>query len=176
MMMKRIAMVAFLSLAVAAASLGQTQDSDSQTLLRILAELRAIHDDMRVTETTQLLVAELETQQGVVNRATENADNARSRLNGNRLDQKLLAADLNHAEDQLEKAASADEREALAQAIDQRKSNLAALKTAERDFSANLQEMEQRLQDAQDKLENIEAELNAAMSRLSPSPKDAGKK
>lgn len=168
--------VAILWLAVVGVGVAQTQDSDSQTLRQILAELRALHEDMRVTETTQLLVAEFETQQSVVNRATENVDNARSKLNENRLDQKQLAADLERTQDQLDKATNEDERNGLAQSIDQHKSNLAVLKTVERDLTANLQEIEQRLQNAQDRLDTIESDLNAAILRLSPAPKDATQK
>jgi len=172
----RIASVAFLWLAFIGVGVGQDRDTDSQTLRQILAELRAIHEDMRVTETTQLLVAEFETQQSVVNRATENVDNARSKLNENRLDQKQVAADLDRTQELLDKATNEDERNGLVQGIDQHKSNLAVLKTLERDLTATLQEMEQRLQNAQDKLETIESDLNAAISRLSPTPKDATQK
>jgi chromosome segregation ATPase len=110
------------------ADVGQTQNQDSQILKQILAELRAIHEDMRVTETTQLLVAEIEMQQGVLNRATENVDNARTKLNGILADQKRLASELDRAEEALDKAGNADDRNGIAQTIDQFKSTLAAPK------------------------------------------------
>jgi chromosome segregation ATPase len=147
-------------------SLAQKQDTDVETLKKILVELRAIHQDMRVTETTQLLVAELQMQQATVNRATESADGARAKLNGIHLDQKRAADEVARAEDRLEKAQNLDERNALSQDIDRRKSDVAALKAIERDSNSNLQAMEQRLQNAEDKLANIEGELNAAISRL----------
>lgn len=171
-MANRLGSLAFFLLTFAAVSVAQAPDTDAQTLRQILAELRAIHQDMRVTETTQLLVAELQMQQSVVNRATENADNARTKLNGIRLDQKQVTDELARTEDRLDKAQNADERAALSQDVDRHKSNLAALKNAERDANTILQDMEQRLQNAQDKLASIEEELNAAISRLGPLPKD----
>lgn len=175
-MLNRVVYVASLWVLVAGASAGQTPDSDSQTLHQILVELRAIHEDMRVNETTQLLVAELEMQQGVVSRATQDADNARTRLNEIHLDQKQVATELDRAEDQLEKAANPDERNAVAQDIERHKSHLATTKTAERDWTATLQDMQQRLQIAQDKLASIESELNSAIARLGPLPKEAGQR
>jgi chromosome segregation ATPase len=175
-MLNRFVFVAFFWVLVVGASAGQAQDSDSQTLHQILVELRAIHEDMRVSETTQLLVAELEMQQGVVSHATLDADNARTRLNEIHLNQKQIGAELDRAEDQLEKAANPDERNAVAQEIERNKSNLAGLKTAERDWTTTLQDMQQRLQNAQDKLANIESELNAAIARLGPVQKDTGQR
>src|SRR5258708_16623473 len=80
-MLNRVASLAFLSVLVVGSNAGQAQDSDSQTLHQILLELRAIREDMRVSESTQLLVAELGMQQDVVNCATQNADNAPHKLN-----------------------------------------------------------------------------------------------
>ena len=105
-MMNRVVSVAFFWVLVVGACAAQTRDSDSQTLYQILVELRAIHEDMRVSETTQLLVAELEMQQGVVSHAVQDADNARTKLNEIHLDQKQVAAELDRAEDQREKASN----------------------------------------------------------------------
>ena len=175
-MFDRAILVEFCCLSMLASSFGQTRDTDSQTLREILLELRAIHDDMRVTETTQILVAELEMQQSAVSRATESVDTARAKLNDIHRDQKQVAGELQQAEDLLDKATNADERDGISAAIERHKSNIAALKTAERDLSSSLQDMERRLQSAQDKLADIESELNAAISRLGPARKEAGQK
>lgn len=160
-------------LLVSTASVGQSQDSDSQTLRQILVELRAMREDVRVAETTQVLFAELELQQAVVNRATEEVDNTRRKLNEIHESQKHLSSELEAFDDRLEKVASPDERNAIERDVEQRKSNLSELETAERDCNSTLQDMEQRLQSAQDKLDSIDSELNSAIARLSPVPKDA---
>jgi len=79
---------------------GQGPESDLQTLREILVELRAIHEDMRASEATELLVAELQIQQGAVNRATEGTYNAQAKINEINQDQEHADADL----DRLEKA------------------------------------------------------------------------
>jgi chromosome segregation ATPase len=175
-MFSRCILIVVSCLMAVGTGLGQNRDGDSQTLHEILAELRSMHEDMRVTETTQLLVAELEMQQGVVNRATETVDNARTRLNGIHVDQKRLAAETDHAEEQIDKAANADEKNALAQENERRKGDLETMKSIEREANTTLQEMEQRLQNAQDKLASIESELNATISRLGPVAKDSAQK
>ena len=169
-MFKRGGLIFLFCVAAVATSFGQSHDSDSQALREILTELRAIHDDMRITETTQLLVAEFEMQQAVVNRATESTDSARSKLNDIHIDQKRIAVEIDQAEEQMSKAANADERNAIVQENERRKANSYNLKNIEHGASTTLQEMEQRLQNAQDKLASIEAELNAVVSRLGPAP------
>jgi hypothetical protein len=171
-MLCRVVSIAFFGVLIAGSNAGHAQDSDSQTLHQILLELRAIRQDMRVSESTQLLVAQLGMQQDVVNRALQNADNARTKVNEIQIDQKQVAPELERAEDQLEKAANADERNAAAQDIERLKSNQAGLKTAEREWTTTLQDMQQRLQNAEDKLAGIESELSAAITRLGPVPKD----
>lgn len=141
MRIQRQVLIALFCLMATVASRGQSQDTDSQTLRAILAELRAIHEDMRVTETTQLLVAELEMQQAVVSRATESADNARERLDNVLRNQKQLASELENLQDRLDKATDSDLKNHLSQSIEQMKSNTDQLKVAERDSNTNLQDM-----------------------------------
>jgi uncharacterized coiled-coil DUF342 family protein len=174
-MLNRAACVASLWLLLCVLSTAQTQNSDSQTLRQILAEVRAIHEDMRLSESTQFLLAEFQLQQGIVIRALQDTDNARTQLNGIHRDQKQIAAELDRLQDQFDKSANPEERNAITHDLEQHKSNLAGLNTAERDWNATLSEMQQRLQSAQDKLAGIESELNSAIARLSPASTDAGR-
>jgi len=157
--------------AIAATGFGQNPGSDSQTMREILTEIRGIHEDMRVTETTQILLTEFEMQQSVVNRATENVDSARTKLLEVQRDQKMVASDLERAEDHLSQASDADERKHVAEEVERHKANMGGLKIEESGRMTTLQQMEQRLQNAQDSLENIEKELNAIVARLRPSGK-----
>lgn len=141
-MLNRTISIVFFCLAAVAAAGAQGRDADSQTLHEILSELRAIHEDMRVTETTQLLVAELEMQQGVVTRALEGADAARAKVRDIRLDQKRLAAEIEQGEEQKDKATNLDEKNAITQENDRRKANLDNLKSIEREANSALQDME----------------------------------
>lgn len=167
-MIHRAALLAILCIVAAAAGRAQSQDTNSDTLKAILAELRAIHQDMQVTATTQLLVAELQMQQSVVTRATESADSARGQLEGVHRSQQQITAEIERTQDRLDKETNSDQKNQLGQRIEQMKSTIDMLKNSERDSDTKLQDMQQRLRDAQDKLAGIEAELNAAISRLAP--------
>jgi hypothetical protein len=164
-------LIAVFWLAIAATGFGQNPGSDSQTIREILTEIRGIHEDMRVTQTTQILLTEFEMQQSVVNRATENVDTARTKLLDVQRDQKMVAGDLQRAEDHVSQATDADERKRIGEEIERNKSNIAAMATEERGRTTTQQQMEQRLQTAQDSLEQIESELNAIIARLRPSGK-----
>lgn len=166
--MKMTVLAVIFCLMIAATSHGQNQDADSQTLKAILAELRAIHQDIQVTETTQLLVAELQMQQGVVNRATESFDSAREKLDEVHRSEQQLEADLERTQDAINKTTNLDVKGALQEHGKQLMSNTDLLKKAERDSNANLQDMQQRLHAAQDKLASIETELSVAAARLGP--------
>jgi hypothetical protein len=170
-MKMRIVFTASFLFALAVTGFGQDRESDSQTLQQILVEIRGIHEDVRVTESTQILLTELEMQQSVVNRDTGNADNARSKLLDIQRDQKLTASELEHAEDNLNQASNPDEQKHFADEVERLKGNIAALKIEESGRSATLQEMEQRLQTAQDSLQDIEKELNEIIARVRPGTK-----
>ena len=170
-MTMRIVSTAFFLFTLAVTGFGQDRESDSQTLRQILAEIRGIHEDVRVTESTQILLTELELQQGVVSRATENADSARSKLLDIQRDQKLSASELEHAEDNLTRASKPDEQKHFADEVERLKGNIAALKIEESSRATTLQQMEQRLQTAQDSLQDIEKELNEIIARVRPSSK-----
>jgi|HubBroStandDraft_6_1064221.scaffolds.fasta_scaffold915970_2 chromosome segregation ATPase len=175
-MVTRVVFIAFISLIPVVPSVGQTRDRDSETLHEILAEIRAIHNDMRASETTQLLVAELGIQQNVVSRDTESVDSASAKLNDVRRIEKQQTDRLEEAEERLNKTTNAVEQKNLSDEIEAEKSTIIALKSAERDCSTTVQNMEQRLQSAQDKLASIEAELSTAMSRIAPTTKGTGQK
>ena len=163
--------VACCCFALAVPSSAQNREPNSQTLQEILTEIKAIHEDMRVTESTQILLAELEMQQAVVNRATENVDAERSRLSDVQRNQKLVALDLGRTEERLDKSTNEDEKKSLTEEVERHKGNAAALKLEEQRRMTTLQEMEERLKTAQDSLETINRELSTMIARLRPSGK-----
>jgi septal ring factor EnvC (AmiA/AmiB activator) len=170
-MIIRTVFIALFLFALASTGFGQDRVSDSQTMREILTEIRGIHEDVRATESTQILLTELEMQQSVVNRTTETVDSTRSKLLDVQRDQKLEKSELERAEDHLSQASDTDEQKHIAQEIERHKTNIAALKTEESNRATTLEQMEQRLQNEQDSLENIEKELNAIVARLRPSSK-----
>jgi len=174
-MLSRVLSVTSLFLLVTVVSAAQTQSSEAETLRQILVELRAIHEDLRVSASTQFLLAELQLQQGIVTHALQDTDKARTKVNEIHQDQKQIAAELESAQNKLEIAASADEKNAISQGIEDRKSHLAGLKSAERDWNSTLLDMQQGLQTAQDKLADIESKLSSAITQR-PVANDARQK
>jgi chromosome segregation ATPase len=163
-----VASAALTWLALALPGFAQTGASDTKTLQAILAEVRAIHDEIRATETTQILLTELGMQQSVLNRATERVNEARSRLSDNQRDQKVVAGDLARAQDKVSQISDPTEKMHLNEEIDRQKSNIAALKTDEQSRSTTLEEAREQLRTAQDNLDKTENELNAILRQLRP--------
>ncbi len=144
----------------------QNRQTDSQTLQEIFGELKAIHEDMRATESTQILIAEFEMQQGVVNRATENLYQARERLSDVQRDLKMAGTDLAMAQNHLDQISNPDERKHITDDYDRLKMNMTTLKEEEQRRAMTQQDMQQRLKAAEDRLDDIESELNAVVARF----------
>ena len=159
---------AIFALALALPCLGQSSQSDSQTLQAILAEIRAIHNELKVTQTTQILLTELEIQQSVVNRATQRADDAQSRLSEIKAAEKDNVGEMARTKDRLDQSTDPQEAKALADRSEELKRNSAALATAEQSRTADLQTAQQQLKDAQDSLDDIQNQLNAIVKQLTP--------
>ncbi|MGA2537542.1 MAG: hypothetical protein ABSF53_16105 [Terracidiphilus sp.] len=92
----------------------------------------------------------------------------RSKLQEVQRDQKLEASEVEHDEDHLSQASDPDEKKHFTEEIERHKANVAALKIEEGNRATTLKQMEQRLQNEQDSLANIEKELNVIIARPSP--------
>jgi len=160
-------LLAILSFAAAIPCSAQTAPSDAQTLQSILTELRAIREEVKTTQTTQILLTELEMQQSVVNRATQQVGDIETKLTEVKAGQKFTADELARAKDQLDQTTDPQESKSLSHRIDDLKSNAAGLDAAVRERSASLQTAQQKLQDAQNALDDVEAQLNAIVRRMS---------
>jgi chromosome segregation ATPase len=164
----RVAAVTIFALTLAVPFLGQTSQSDSQTLQAILAEIRAIHNELKVTQTTQILLTELEIQQSVVNRATQRVDEAQSRLSEIKTAEKDNAGEQARLKDALDRRTDPQEAEAIADKVEELKRQAATMATAEQERTSTLQTAQQQLKDAQDSLDDIQNQLNAIVKQLTP--------
>lgn len=160
--------VTLVAVFTAVACFGQTDSSDSQTLKSILSEIRAIHEEVKITQTTQILLTELQLQQSVVNRAVQRADEAQSRLNDAKTDERANAEGLARVKEKLDATTDPQETKALSDRIEDLKSQAALLTTVDQERSASVQTEQQRLRDAQDALDDIQNRLNAIVKRLNP--------
>ena len=70
--MKKLAAAVVAGVLGCGVGFGQTPtQTDSQTLQAILVEMRGLHNDVRMSQTTQILLTELEVQQTAVTRAMQ---------------------------------------------------------------------------------------------------------
>lgn len=169
--MKRIRILAiFVVLALCATmpACSQSSQSDSQTLQAILSELRGMHDDMRLTAISEILLTELQTQQTVVNAATGRVNTARQQLLDLQAEEKRVSAALASSQDKLTDSSDTSQTKALSEAVDQLKSTVAALKAREDGLSTNLQTVESQLRSAQDTLDAIQQRLDTTVKKLQP--------
>ena len=156
-------------LTVAASS--QTSQSDSQTLKDILTEMRAIHADVRLSETTQILLTELQLQQVTATTALHHRDDVRSDLNQVQLREKSITAEIARLDDpSSDGTLDPVRKKQLADQSVSMKTGLAFTKTREIQLTNDLQEAEGQLSTEQSKLAQIQAQLDDQIKRLQPAP------
>src|SRR5208283_2626042 len=127
----RIVCLAVLVLMLAPLCIGQSGGPDARALAAILAELRGLHEDMRVTQTMEILLAELEMEQGAVIRATDRVDDARTKLLQVQTDLKLAATHLSEIEDHLSAATDPVEQAHLKEEVERSQGIVAAFRAEE---------------------------------------------
>ena len=146
----------------------QTSQTDSQTLQAILAEMRALHDDVRLGQTTQILLEELQMQQNVVNRAMQKRDDMKTRAAQMQDNEKNIVAQMARFEDGAAAEVDPQQKKQFALMQEQMKSQLASLKVQEPDRANDLQDAESALRKEQDTLAGIQEQLNEVVKKLQP--------
>jgi predicted nucleic acid-binding Zn-ribbon protein len=147
---------------------GQPAMTDSQTLQAILVEMRGLHNDVRLSQTTQILLTELEVQQTSVNRATQKRDDARNKVSNLQNNERNMAAQIARFEDPSDTTIDAQQRKQMASMIENFKSNMTAMKSQIQDSVNELQDAENSLRKEQDTLANIQDQLNTVVKKLQP--------
>ena len=147
---------------------GQAIQTDSQTLQAILVEMRGLHNDVRLSETTQILLTELGIQQTAVNRASQRRDTLKSDVAQIQAQQKNIALELAQFEEKDRGTIDPAQKKQLTQMQEQRRSYLAIMKTQDQDRANDLQEAESALRKEQDSLAVIQDQLNDVVKKLQP--------
>jgi chromosome segregation ATPase len=144
--------------------LGQATSSDAQTLQALLTELRALHQDLRVSlnraQSMQILLARFQMQQGVVTRASDRLNDSRQRLVDDHVHQKELAAQVKQLEDALSGAENPQQQADLQDRIKHVKSDLEIAGSIVQQHQTAEIESEQQLREEQDKLNALESQLD----------------
>jgi hypothetical protein len=170
-MMKKLAAMV-LAVLGCGVGMGQTvaaAQTDSQTLQAILVEMRALHNDVRLGTTTQILLTEMEVQRGVVDKATEKRDSARTRVSQLQSTEKNFTAQIAQNEENA-KTMTLDpmQQKRFADQAQNLKVNMANFKSQEDDATNVLQDAESQVRKEQDVLSGIQAQLDEVVKKLQP--------
>ena len=127
--MKQISALVLLGILCTLPGSGQAPQTDSQTLQAILVEMRGIHNDVRLGQTTQILLTEMEVQRGVVDKAVEKRDGQRNRVSQLQLNEKNFAVQIEQDDENLKTTLDPVLQKRLADQQQNLKQNMANFKT-----------------------------------------------
>jgi hypothetical protein len=166
--MKQISALVLLGILCTLPGSGQAPQTDSQTLQAILVEMRGIHNDVRLGQTTQILLTEMEVQRGVVDKAVEKRDGQRNRVSQLQLNEKNFAVQIEQDDENLKTTLDPVLQKRLADQQQNLKQNMANFKTQEQDAASALQDAESTLRKEQETLSGIQDQLNEVVKKLQP--------
>jgi uncharacterized protein YlxW (UPF0749 family) len=148
----------------------QTSGADANTLAAILAERRSIHEDLRAAQTTQALLVEWQMEQGMLNRAADRVDEARSKLIVMQTDLKVVSAHASEVESRLNESTNLDEKAHLKEEVEHSQADVAALKAEVQARSSALDDLQTKLRNVADDLAATQDQLNALIKKTAQAP------
>ena len=166
--MNRVPALTLLALLSAVPLFGQTSQSDSQTLQQILVEIRGMHNDVRLSQTTQILLTEYQVQQSAVARATQHRDDLRTKLTQIQSLLKMYDTQIAQNDENADKTLDLAQKKQLTDMAERIKSTLVSMKKQEQDASNDLQDAENALAKEQNTLNGIQNRLDDVVKQLQP--------
>jgi hypothetical protein len=168
--MRHLATFALLGIFSVLPAVAQSAQTDSQTLESILVELRSIHEDVRLSQASQILLAELQIAQAAVEKATGRRDDQKMRMTQAQANQKNLSSQLARMEDSSSSTTTLDpvQKKRIADTQDNLKTMLAQQQIEEQARSSDLTDAENALRKAQEALNGVQNQLNDVMKKLQP--------
>ena len=156
---------------------GQTTPGDSQTLQALLAEIRLLRQDLRITtvaaQRSQILIYRLQGQEAAVGRASQRLDEAREKLARIQDERQHVAAEVKQTEDFLSNTENpATQKKAFEDRLSELKSRLGSLESNEQQYQSREIEAQQqlraeevRLSDLRDQLDRLDKTLENVSRR-----------
>ncbi len=176
--MRRVFLFVVVVCGICVPAVSQSSSSYPQTLQAILTEVRAFRQDLRVSlarvQNIQILLTRFQIQQGVVSRASERLDDARSRLSETQIHQRDVVAESKRLEDELSAEENPQQQKLLQDRISHTKSEMEVTANMEHQRQAAEIQTEQQLLDEQDKLNALEAQLDELIRKMSSSVEQSG--
>ena len=163
---------------ISSTALAQGASSDPQTLQAILAEVRALHQELRVSlarvQTSQILISRLQMQEESVARASEHRNDARTKLSEADVQQKQVSGELKRLEDALIAEENLPQQKTLQERINHVKSDLEVVADLEQKRQAAETQAEHQWREEQDKLTALEAQLDELVRSMGKSVDQSG--
>jgi len=165
--MRRAYFLIFLVFAMPVVTFGQATGSDSQALQSVLTEVRELRQDLRVSlarvQSAQILLSRLQIEEMDVTRASQQLDEARSKLAEVQVVRKREESQIKHLE---EMPAAGESAEQIQETMDGAKADLEASANVEQQRQATKTEAKQKLQTEQHKLNRLETQLDELIRNL----------
>lgn len=149
---------------IAPASFSQTSSADSQAVQALVAEIRQLRQDLRMTtvaaQRAQILLYRLQSQEAAVARMERRVEEARSGLTETQSAAKQTAYEIKRMEERANDSQNPAERKRLEDMIAEFKSGLEAKRSIEGELQMRVAEAEQDLKAAQAKLGALQDRLD----------------
>ena len=176
--MRRVFLLLSVVFGIFSAAFAQAAPSNAQTLQAILTEVHALRQDLRVSlnraQTTQILLARFQLQEGAITRASDRLNEARQKLLDTHVQQKELALEVKRLEDALNSAENAQQQTDLHERVKHVKSDFeVAGNIAQQQQTTEIQ-AEQQLRAEQDKLSALETQLDELIRSMGNSGEQSG--
>jgi chromosome segregation ATPase len=143
---------------------GQTDPLDSQRLQTLVDEVRQLRQDLKsmaaASARAQILLFRLQIQEGVMSRAQQRLDDARTKLSEAQAGNKQQTATIKRMEDNLASGKNEAEQKQLEQVLSEFKRRLETMASEEESRQARVTECEEQLRLEQAKLSDLEGELD----------------
>lgn len=151
-------------LLVAPTTFAQELSTDSQTLQALLSEVRQLRQQLQTlsaaSQRTQILFFRIQTQQALVERASQRAEDARNKFAEIQNERRKAEVNAKAAQESLEHPDPGVDRKALENEAAFYKQRLEELPGEEQQRQAKLSEAEEQLRVEQTKLDDLQARLD----------------
>ncbi len=158
--LKRVICVGFL----ATAALAQQPSPDSQLTQALLTELRQLRQDLQVTaaiiQRSQILMYRLQVETGLLTRATQRLDDARTRCNSYQSQIRSINLQIEQSESRMQATQNPGEQKNLQDAVSRLKSNLAMLTNEDQQCQPRIMDAQSQVQVAQARVDDFQSQLD----------------
>jgi chromosome segregation ATPase len=158
---------------LSAVAFAQPASPDTQLTQALLTEIRQLRLDLQTAAGTiqrvQIVMFRVQTQSGILNRATQRLDDARNRCNQSQMQRRSMAAQVELNETRLRNAPNPAEQKAAEDTISRLKPTVEMFAASEQQCRGQEAEAESQLRSEQGKMNDLQEQLDK-LDKLLASP------